>query len=243
MGSLTSTHPRLPRAQRKAAILTAATRLFAAKGFSGTKTREIAELAGISEALLFKHFPTKKDLFAAILAQYSPVPRLLTEVQALAHEKNDEQLFRYIATTIVSKVPDTQLMRLILFSALEEPELSDLFFHQHVSRFYKVFSQYIARRIKDGALASCDPLLAARAFMGMLINHRLLSDIFHLPVPHSPEMIAETIVRIFLHGMRVTAPNSASTASGITRLGASESYSSKASPSRHHSPRRKRQRS
>ena len=46
----------------------AALELFAAKGFNGTTTREIAKTAGISEALVFKYFPTKRALYAAILS-------------------------------------------------------------------------------------------------------------------------------------------------------------------------------
>src|SRR5215471_10891120 len=48
-------------------IVTAAVPLFARKGFAGTTTKELAEAAGISEALLFRHFPSKKNLYGEIL--------------------------------------------------------------------------------------------------------------------------------------------------------------------------------
>src|SRR5947207_4827232 len=57
---------KLSGAQRRVAITHAAQRVFAEKGFHGTTTRALAEAAGVSEALLFKHFPTKQALFAAI---------------------------------------------------------------------------------------------------------------------------------------------------------------------------------
>jgi len=60
-------HPRLDSDERRIAIVMAAVPLFACKGFAGTTTREIAEAAGISEALLFKHFPSKQTLYAEIL--------------------------------------------------------------------------------------------------------------------------------------------------------------------------------
>jgi AcrR family transcriptional regulator len=41
--------------------------VFAEKGFHGTTTRELAHAAGVSEALLFKHFPNKEALFSAML--------------------------------------------------------------------------------------------------------------------------------------------------------------------------------
>ena len=50
-------------------MISTATSLFAANGFTGTTTKQIAKAAGVSEALLFKHFPTKHALYNAILAE------------------------------------------------------------------------------------------------------------------------------------------------------------------------------
>jgi AcrR family transcriptional regulator len=52
--------------ERRAAIIKAVRRVFAEKGFDGTTTRELADAAGVSEALLFKHFPHKESLFSAM---------------------------------------------------------------------------------------------------------------------------------------------------------------------------------
>src|ERR1051325_214643 len=58
---------RLDSDERRNAIVKAAVPLFARKGFAGTTTRELAEAAGISEALLFRHFPSKQALYREIL--------------------------------------------------------------------------------------------------------------------------------------------------------------------------------
>ena len=57
---------RLDSDERRKAIVRAAVPIFARKGFAGTTTRELAEAAGISEALLFKHFPSKQSLYREI---------------------------------------------------------------------------------------------------------------------------------------------------------------------------------
>ena len=194
---------RFTGAERKASIIEAATSLFAAKGFTGTKTREIAKRAGVSEALVFKHFPTKGDLYAAILAEQSPVPQLLAEIKELAAKREDEQVFMLIANTIVRRAPTPNLMRLLLFSALEEHKLSDMFFQNHVRMFYDFLAGYIEQRIREGAFRPVAPLLAARAFMGMLIYHRLLSQLFRVTVSNKPEEIVSTFVTVFLDGLRV----------------------------------------
>jgi TetR/AcrR family transcriptional regulator, transcriptional repressor of aconitase len=59
---------RLDSDERRKAIVNAAVPLFARKGFAGTTTRELAAAAGVSEGLLFKHFPSKQSLYREILA-------------------------------------------------------------------------------------------------------------------------------------------------------------------------------
>jgi len=58
---------RLDSDERRKEIVRTAVPLFARKGFAGTTTRELAEAAGISEALLFRHFPSKQLLYREIL--------------------------------------------------------------------------------------------------------------------------------------------------------------------------------
>src|ERR1700733_12156366 len=58
---------RLDSEERRKAIVTAAVPLFARNGFAGTTTKELAEAASISEALLFRHFPSKRHLYSEIL--------------------------------------------------------------------------------------------------------------------------------------------------------------------------------
>src|SRR5215210_311631 len=58
---------RMTGVNRKLQILREAMSLFSQRGFQGTTTKEIAAAAGVSEAMLFKHFATKQELYSAIL--------------------------------------------------------------------------------------------------------------------------------------------------------------------------------
>ena len=58
---------RIPGDQRRETILIAASRVFAKRGYDGTRTLELAESAGVSEALMYQHFRTKADLYHAAL--------------------------------------------------------------------------------------------------------------------------------------------------------------------------------
>ncbi|MGA6827941.1 TetR/AcrR family transcriptional regulator [Nitrospira sp. NS4] len=187
--------------ERQASLIQAATGLFAKKGFNGTTTREIAKAAGISEALVFKHFPTKRALYAAILAEKVTLGELLGSIEESARKRDDRRIFTLIAGYRIRPGVDPTLLRLLLFSALEGHELSDMFFGKHHKVFYDRLAAYIQQRVEDGAFRQVDPLLAARGFIGMVVHHRLLHEIFGVPMDRSYEDTVSSYVDLFLHGL------------------------------------------
>lgn len=196
--------------ERQAGLIRSATTLFAKKGFNGTTTKEIARAAGISEALVFKHFPTKRALYRAILAEKVTVSELLGAIEESARKRDDRRIFTLIASYRIRPGVDPTLLRLLLFSALEGHELSDMFFGKHHKIFYDRLAAYIHTRIEDGAFRRIDPLLAARAFIGMVVHHRLLHEIFAVPMDRSYDDTVSTYVDIFLQGLVEASPSSRS---------------------------------
>jgi TetR/AcrR family transcriptional regulator len=188
--------------ERQASIITAAASLFAQKGFNGTTTREIAKTAGISEALLFRYFPTKRALYAAIIAAKSQLSQLMASVEEAAEKRDDVRVFTLIAGFRIHRGSDPSLLRLLLFSALEGHELSDMFFRNRHRVFYEFLAGYIAGRTREGKFRKVDPLLAAQSFVGMIVYHRLLHDIFKVPPHCSPEEAVAGYVDVFLEGLR-----------------------------------------
>lgn len=182
-------------------MIAAAASLFAAKGFNGTTTKEIARAAGVSEALVFKHFPTKRALYTAILAEKVTVNELLEAVEESAKKRDDRRVFTLIASFRIRPGVDPTLLRLLLFSALEGHELSDIFFGKHHKVFYDHLAAYIRTRIDEGAFRDLDPLLAARAFIGMVVHHRLLHEIFGVPMHRPHDETVTTYVDLFLSGL------------------------------------------
>ena len=187
--------------ERQAGLIAAAASLFAKNGFNGTTTKEIAKAAGVSEALVFKYFPTKRTLYAAILAEKVTVNELLEAVEEAAKKQDDHRVFTMIASYRIRPAVDSTFLRLLLFSALEGHELSEMFFDKHHKVFYDHLAAYIRTRIEDGAFRTVDPLLAARAFIGMVVHHRLLHEIFGVPMHQSHEDTVATYVDLFLTGL------------------------------------------
>jgi AcrR family transcriptional regulator len=61
---------RLSAVERREAILDAALEVFARRGFNGSSIDEIAQAAGVSKALIYEHFPSKRDLHLSLLERH-----------------------------------------------------------------------------------------------------------------------------------------------------------------------------
>jgi AcrR family transcriptional regulator len=186
---------------RQADLIAAATSLFAARGFRGTTTKEIAKAAGVSEALLFKYFPTKRALYAAILAEKANLSALVEAIDDVARKRDDKRLFTLIAGYRIRPGADPTMLRLLLFSGLEGHELADMFFSKQHRVINDYVAGYIETRIKEGAFRPTDPLLAARAFIGMVVHHRLLHEIYRIPMHRSHDDTVAAYVELFLNGL------------------------------------------
>jgi AcrR family transcriptional regulator len=195
---------RLSGEARRRQIVQAAVELFSRKGFRGTTTREIAEAAGISEAMIFKHFATKQELYSAIIEAKSETEELLASAAKVARGKDDAGVLRAVGLKMMEQTErDPSLMRLLLFSALEGHELSEIFFESRVRRLHEFLSSYIRKRIEDGRFRPVDPLVAARGFIGMIVHYLLIHELFGVKRPprSSPEEVVELFMSIFLKGI------------------------------------------
>jgi AcrR family transcriptional regulator len=103
------TTSRLPAEARRAAIIQAVRGVFAEKGFHGTTTRELARAAGVSEALLFKHFPDKEALFSAM--QLACCEQHLIRYQRLEALEPSASTLVLMVHFLVSVIVDSGLSR------------------------------------------------------------------------------------------------------------------------------------
>jgi AcrR family transcriptional regulator len=196
---------RLPAGERRHQILEVATELFAQNGFQGVTTKQIAERARVNEAILFRHFPSKKELYWAVI-EAKTLQRPATEVleKQLEEAGDVRTAFLAVATGFLERnTKDISLMRLLIFSGLEEHELSERFFETYAAGFYEMLASYIRRRIRAGKLRKADPLLAARSFLGMIVYHLMVQELFggKKYQQFKTETVAETVTDIWLEGM------------------------------------------
>lgn len=177
-----SSGARMTAEDRKLQILRVAVSLFSQKGFGGTTTREIAQAAGVSEAMVFRHFATKQELYTAILDHKACSGDSMNPEEMVAEalkQKDDQAVFEQLALGALEHHEcDPEFQRLLLHAALEGHELAEIFFEKFVRRVYELLGGYIIERQRDGAMAAIDPAIAVRAFIGMVIHHSLNNNLW-----------------------------------------------------------------
>src|ERR1700712_2088684 len=89
---------------RRRQLIETAIELFSKRGFAGTTTKEIATAAGVTEAMVFRHFATKQDFYKAILdfkCGGADSIDWMAETRAFMDANDDEGLFRFLITAIL----------------------------------------------------------------------------------------------------------------------------------------------
>ena len=144
---------RLPRAQRREQILTAATEAFARSGFAATGLDDIATEAGITRVLLYRHFDSKTDLYQAVL------DRMCARLEAHVEEPVGGFTDASIDGLLEAAAESPAGFRLLFQHALREPEFSERIEKFRADITAAAYLQILAL-VPDGGLARWAALLA-----------------------------------------------------------------------------------
>ncbi len=206
IASQKSASPRMSSEDRRRQIVEVAAEIFSLKGFNGALTKEIAERAGVSPAIIFRHFPNKEAIYSAILDHKvkQAAERIRERLREAAGRKDDRAYFGALAFDLLDLYSkDPTLIRLLLFSALEAHDLSRMFYKTMSRQVRDHVREYIKQRIADGAFRQINPLVSARAFMGMVVHHAQVVALYpYDDVKISNRQMAEYFVDVFLDGAR-----------------------------------------
>ena len=206
---LETTVTRMAGDERRQQILQIAMRLFSERGFSGTTTKEIANAAGVSEAMVFRHFANKDELYSAILDHKACSRRFQNPFEEVADKiaaKDDFGVFYTMALNAIEHhAEDCDFLRLMLHSALEDHDLARIFFESFITDVYEFLGAYISQRQTDGAFREVEPKIVVRAFIGMFVHHSLnniLWDKEQKLLKISSEDAAREFATILLNGIK-----------------------------------------
>jgi TetR/AcrR family transcriptional repressor of mexJK operon len=201
-------------AQKRQAIIDAATEVFLQKGYLATNMEEIAALAAVSKQTVYKNFPNKETLFVEIVSKAAGA---ITDVTNRAGDRVHNEMpdfaegddvadylqrYAYRQLSIVLTPRVMQLRRLVIGEVGRFPELARALFECGPKRAMAAMAALFARLADRGVLVIDDPVVAASQFnwliMGEPINRAMLLGDDAIPKPAELERCAATGVRTFL---------------------------------------------
>lgn len=175
----TTKRQRLSREERRDQIIEAARGVFLAIGLARTRTRDIAEAAGVNEALLYQHFRSKEEIFeeAVVYPVERVVTRLATNVQDLPdhldfemHRDMTESFLREFLTAMKESV---SLLTTVLFS---DPETGRAFYRSRISPLIDTIVAIVDRNLRAWAHRDFDAETTVRAMLGMCLGIAIDSE-------------------------------------------------------------------
>lgn len=186
---------------KRASILRAARAAFLKDGFSRAAVAEIANMADVSTATLYKHFDSKEELFAAVakdaamsVGDYShlldpdtaPRDAFLTLSRA------------YLATQFENHVND--LMRIIIAEVPSHPELAREMMDLIVGRRHRSLQNVLDRLVDQGLLRPHDTTLSAKLASGMIKELFVWPALFNADfrLPEDTEAKIDMAANVFL---------------------------------------------
>jgi AcrR family transcriptional regulator len=202
---------RLSAEDRRAAIIKAVRRVFAEKGFDGTTTKALAEAAGVSEALLFRHFPTKEALFVAMQAACCTEQDVIRFDRLNALEPSASTLVllvHYLVSHVLARNADEErvvLNRLIVRSLAENGEFAGLLFGRLATGWIPKVRECVEAALAAGE-AVPGPVLPQ---LGAWFTHHIAALLTFLLLPATPavhyglprDRLVEQVVWFALRGL------------------------------------------
>jgi AcrR family transcriptional regulator len=179
-------------------IFAATRQLIAKKGRRGTTTREIAELAGVNEATLFRHFGNKDALIEACVLHYTPANILEELLPSLTGDVAHD--LRKIARLMIDEMEKLRDLIMATFGEEEQWAACGDAAWRGPSRIHEMLKQFMARRVETGELEG-DPALLARFFMGTLFSYVIGRKRLPYPLESVDELI-DFNINVFLNGVR-----------------------------------------
>jgi AcrR family transcriptional regulator len=185
-------------------MLAAAAELFLRDGYDNTSIDAILVLSGGSKATLYAYFPTKEDLFRAVIDSV-----MLNDGQPaldLTHDVRENLAeFAVDRLHVIFSTHHRAVLRLIIAERERFPDLAQLYFERGPQRSHRLLADYLAALKNADLLDVDDPDEAAEFFIGMLV-HKWYKELLMLgaPTPSNSALQerADHVVRRFLEAFQ-----------------------------------------
>ncbi len=191
---------------RRDGIIRSAVNTFSHYGFQASTIKRLARDAKISEALVYKYFASKEELFDAVLNHLVETARPILpragEASQLSSLNDLEFLTRLALRSRAHFRDHPEHLRLLYFAGLQGHSLASKYFERQVKHYYEAIIGRIEAGQRAGIYRDLPAVTGARAFLGMVSHHVLIQVLFKDPfLPANDDDWAATFADIFLKGI------------------------------------------
>ncbi len=211
-----SASPSPVRQRRKQArpqeLLNAALELFVEKGFSATRSDEVAARAGVSKGTLYLYFPSKEELFKAVVR--NNIAALIAEGQRVADAfaGSSEELLRLLMHAWWRRVGDTDaggIFKIIVAEVRNFPELAQFYRDEVILPAYRLVSGTLQRGVDRGEFRAVPVREATHTLIAPLLLQALhrhsVGACLATGLEMNPTRLIDTQIDLVLRGLRASA--------------------------------------
>lgn len=198
------------KAERPQQLLEAAYTQFTTRGLAATRTEDVAQLAGVSKGTLFRYYPSKDELFKAVVRTY--LGQFIVESADLVdqHEGSAAELLQDLAKTWWSRVGQSQaagIIKLIVAEAANFPDLAQFYMDEVVAPCHALLGRAVQRGIDRGEFRPMDVSSVVMALVApvqfLVLYQQCAAACSVTPVPMEPDLFIRTQIELLLRGLEV----------------------------------------
>lgn len=189
--------------ERRNTIIDVAFRSFCEKGYAATSMAQIAARLGGSKTTLYNYFPSKDDLFVAVVRnQCARLAERLYQAPTEKHETRDVLTGfcqRYMREIFSHE--QTAFLRMVIAQAARFPEISKSFYQECIEGGLTLASAYLERMMADSRIRETDPREAATFLLDLctgIMNMRRLLNVASGPEEDDIVTHSKHVVDIFM---------------------------------------------
>ncbi len=168
---------RLSAAQRREQLLDTAANLFAVQGYAGATTAQIAKAAGVTEPIIYRHFPSKRDLFIALIHRTSAVTIKLWQHELATAPDPAERIKRLLGANPMVANRGRGIYRVIVqaMTEVEDPQILAALM-EHVKTLHEFLGREVDAAQQTGVISKrFSPDLTAWALIHLGLGYGVLS--------------------------------------------------------------------
>jgi AcrR family transcriptional regulator len=192
-------------ARRQEQIIKAAMEVFSRKGYAAATIPEIARLAGVAAGTIYIYYPSKRELFVAVIKNFVITTPFLKLIDKIPQGKTDNIIKKIIRdrlhlveTEPISRMPS------LMGEVQRDPELKAIWTEQFLQPFLKRFEGIYRFMMVTGKIRQMDPAVATRIVGGLIVGFLILKIMEgeSSPVKNMPEeQVAEEIMNFIFYGL------------------------------------------